>query len=264
MRCRAYTKWIGRSLLAIAVFIFWAWAYAPALAWQEQFQLFLFDTDYLMERLAVPGGVAAYLAEFLTQFYNNPWMGGAVLAVLHVLLQVLTERLMRRANAGEPISNILWAFSFLPPLALWMVLGDESLMPAFTVSLLLVLAIMAFYPSGRMKQTVYALCAIPLLYWTVGPLVWMFAVYVLFSGWGDSASRRFSFCLGVAMLMFGFVCVWASTWVAPYPLRVLLGSVYYYRFPEVVPLSVVAFPAFCLILVALVRPPKAMISKSMS
>lgn len=262
MRCRAYTKWIGRSLLAIAVFIFWAWAYAPALAWQEQFQLFLFDTDYLMERLAVPGGVATYLAEFLTQFYNNPWMGGAVLAVLHVLLQVLTERLMRRANAGEPISNILWAFSFLPPLALWMVLGDESLMPAFTVSLLFVLAIMAFYPSGRMKQTVYALCAIPLLYWTVGPLVWMFAVYVLFSGWGDSASRRFSLCLGVAMLMFGFVCVWASTWVAPYPLRVLLGSVYYYRFPEVVPLSVVAFPAFCLILVALVRPLERMVLRA--
>ena len=254
MKHLSYKRWIMRSLLAVAVFVFWTWAYAPALAWQEQFQLFLFDADYLTGRLAVPGGVAAYLAEFLTQFYNHPWMGAAVLAVLHVLLQLLTERLIRRENSGKPLSGILWGLSFLPSLALWFVLGDESLMPAFTVSLLCVLMAMAFYPSGRKNQLAYALCAVPVVYWVAGPLVWMLAVYVLIIGWRDSASRRRGLCLGVAMLMFGFVCVWLSALFEPYPLRCLLGSIFYYRFPEVVPLSVVALPALCLLVVGATSP----------
>ena len=250
----AYRQWAVRSLLAVAVFVFWAWAYAPALAWQEQFQLFLFDTDYLTERLAVPGGVAAYLAEFLTQFYNHLWMGAAVLAVLHVLLQLLTERLMRRENGGKPLSGILWGLSFLPSLALWFILGDESLMPAFTVSLLCVLMAMVSYPLDRKKQLVYALCAVPVVYWVAGPLVWMLAVYVLIIGWRDSGSRWQGICLGMAMLMFGFVCVWLSALFEPYPLRCLLGSIFYYRFPEVAPLSVVALPALCLLVVGAVPP----------
>ena len=254
MKHLSYKRWIMRSLLAVAVFVFWTWAYAPALAWQEQFQLFLFDSDYLTGRLAVPGGVAAYLAEFLTQFYNHPWMGAAVLAVLHVLLQLLTERLMRRENGGKPLSGILWGLSFLPSLALWFVLGDESLMPAFTVSLLCVLMVMASYPSGRKNQLAYALCAVPVVYWVAGPLVWMLAVYVLIIGWRDSASRWRGLCLGVAMLMFGFVCVWLSALFEPYPLRCLLGSIFYYRFPEVVPLSVVALPALCLLVVGATSP----------
>lgn len=254
MKHLSYKRWIMRSLLAVAVFVFWTWAYAPALAWQEQFQLFLFDADYLTGRLAVPGGVAAYLAEFLTQFYNHPWMGAAVLAVLHVLLQLLTERLMRRENGGKPLSGILWGLSFLPSLALWFALGDESLMPAFTVSLLCVLTAMASYPSGRKNQLAYALCAVPVVYWVAGPLVWMLAVYVLIIGWRDSASRRRGLCLGVAMLMFGFVCVWLSALFEPYPLRCLLGSIFYYRFPEVVPLSVVALPALCLLVVGATSP----------
>ena len=52
-------------LLALAVFLFWWKRYPHALAFQEQFQLFLFDTDYLLSRLGEPGGVARYLAEML-------------------------------------------------------------------------------------------------------------------------------------------------------------------------------------------------------
>ena len=258
----AYRQWAVRSLLAVAVFVFWAWVYAPALAWQEQFQLFLFDADYLTERLAVPGGVAAYLAEFLTQFYNHLWMGAAVLAVLHVLLQLLTEPLMRRVNGGKPLSGILWGLSFLPSLALWFILGDESLMPAFTVSLLCVLMAMVSYPLDRKKQLVYALCAVPVVYWVAGPLVWMLAVYVLIIGWRESASRWRGICLGMAMLMFGFVCVWLSALFEPYPLRCLLGSVFYYRFPEVVPLSVVVLPVLCLLVVGAVPPLERMTARA--
>ena len=55
----------------VAVFLFWRYGYYYALSYQEQFQLFLFDSGYFMERLAQPGGLARYLGEFVVQFYNS-------------------------------------------------------------------------------------------------------------------------------------------------------------------------------------------------
>ena len=69
-------------LLALAVFLFWWKRYPHALAFQEQFQLFLFDTDYLMSRLGEPGGVARYLGEMLVQFYNLVPVGALINALL--------------------------------------------------------------------------------------------------------------------------------------------------------------------------------------
>ena len=78
----------------LAVFLFWRFRYPFVLAYQEQFQLFLFDDDYLMSRLAEPGGVARYVAEFLVQFYNSFTIGAAILAVLMIVVQRLSWRVM--------------------------------------------------------------------------------------------------------------------------------------------------------------------------
>lgn len=241
-------------LLALSVFLFWAGPYASALPWQEQFQLFLFDVDYLTGRWSVPGGPAAYVAEFLTQFYIHPWMGAAVLAMLHVLLQGITSRLMRRGNGEKPLPAPLYVLSFLPSLALWFALGDENLMAAFMVSLLVVMASMLACPSGLKGSLLYGLCAVPLFYWLAGPLVWALAAYVLLRGAYSSAWRFCWLCLGVGMLAYVGLCVWLSALFEPYPLRGLLGGVFYYRFPQVVPLSVVWLPVLCLLLVGLSVP----------
>ena len=42
----------------------------------------LWNGDYLLERLAEPGGVARYLAEMLVQCYNNLSFGALLLAML--------------------------------------------------------------------------------------------------------------------------------------------------------------------------------------
>ena len=55
------------ALLGIAVFSFWMWLYPQALSYQEQNQLFLFSWDYFRERLALPGGFADWLSEFLVK-----------------------------------------------------------------------------------------------------------------------------------------------------------------------------------------------------
>lgn len=75
-------------LLGVAAFLFWRMRYPFALAFQEQFQLFLLDKQYLLSRIAEPGGIARYIGEFLVQFYNNVTFGALVIALLYMLLQV--------------------------------------------------------------------------------------------------------------------------------------------------------------------------------
>ena len=69
-------------IFALAIFLFWWLAYPHALSYQEQYQLFLWTGDYLVERLSVAGGLADYIGEFLTQFYYIPWLGALILALL--------------------------------------------------------------------------------------------------------------------------------------------------------------------------------------
>ena len=81
-------RWkIGFSvILWLSVFLFWGRFYPSHLSYQEQLQLFLFDTDYLIEHLIIPGGLAEYISEFLVQFYYHRWIGAAILATFFVVL----------------------------------------------------------------------------------------------------------------------------------------------------------------------------------
>ena len=66
-------------LLGAGVFIFFGVYYSYHLHYQEQFQMFLFTSDYFVEQVSHPGGMADYLGGFLTQFYYYSWAGAAIL-----------------------------------------------------------------------------------------------------------------------------------------------------------------------------------------
>ena len=90
-------------VLGLSVFVYWRYSYPSMMAYQEQFQLFLFDSHYLAERVGLPGGVVTYVAEFLTQFYNTPFFGALVISLLMVGAQQLSWLLMcanKREGAG--------------------------------------------------------------------------------------------------------------------------------------------------------------------
>ena len=98
-------------VFGIAVFLFWRFRYPFALTYQEQLQLFLFDSDYFWGRVAEPGGFARYVAEFLVQFYNGVTIGAAIIALLYMLVQRLTWRLMTSSHLS-PLSTHLSSVSF--------------------------------------------------------------------------------------------------------------------------------------------------------
>ena len=61
-------------LFGVAVLLFFGLVYPHHLHYQEQYQLFLFDSNYLWEIVKQPGGVADLLGRFCTQFFLFAWV----------------------------------------------------------------------------------------------------------------------------------------------------------------------------------------------
>ena len=80
------------SLFGVAVLIFFGLTYPHHLHYQEQYQLFLFDSTYVWEIVRQPGGIADLLGRFCTQFFLYAWVGAAIIAILLTMgLSLTTE-----------------------------------------------------------------------------------------------------------------------------------------------------------------------------
>ena len=211
----------------IAVFLFWGFRYPFALTYQEQFQLFLFDSDYFCSRMAEPGGFARYVAEFLVQFYNGVAIGAAILALLYMLVQRLMWRLMR--------SESHYALSFIPVVMLWYAMGDESVMLTYGVALAMAMAAgLAWikWSENRAQwiRWVTALLLIPVMYWLIGPMVLLLTVLMM------------PWMVAVVALIYAMALILLSAHYLPFPMmRVVLG-ISYYRFPVTLPYLLMAIP----------------------
>ena len=56
-------------LFGVAVLLFFGRVYPHHLHYQEQYQLFLFDSAYVWDIVKLPGGIADLLGRFCTQFF---------------------------------------------------------------------------------------------------------------------------------------------------------------------------------------------------
>ena len=153
-------------LFGVAVFLFFGMAYPHHLHYQEQFQLFLFDSTYVWEIVKLPGGIADLLGRFCTQFFLYAWVGALIIALLLSAVQLLT---LRMAKWGW-----LYGLSFLPSFLLWLFLLDENaLMGGVWAVLLTQLAFWGILSLRQKLSTIsyslFAIVAILVLYWLVGP-----------------------------------------------------------------------------------------------
>ena len=208
----------------LMVFLFWGVRYPFALTYQEQLQMFLFDSDYFCGRMAEPGGFARYVAEFLVQFYNGVAIGALILALLYMLLQRLTWRLMK-AERGY------YLLSFIPAIILWYAMGDENVMLTYVVAL--VLAMAAALGWRRLScalwvKWVLALVLIPVLYWLLGPVVLLVAVLML------------PFSVAIPAVVYALALMLLSAHYLPFPMSRIILGISYYRVPEVIPYSLMA------------------------
>ena len=160
------TSYLCTLLFGVAVLLFFGLAYPHHLHYQEQFQLFLFDSNYVWDIVKLPGGVADLLGRFCTQFFLYAWVGAFIIAVLLSAVQLLTLRL---ANYQLSIGNyqLLYALSFVPSFLLWFFLLDENaLLGGVWAVLLTQLALCSLLqlPNGWVRR-ILVIVAFVALYW---------------------------------------------------------------------------------------------------
>ena len=153
-----YLHYIYTFLFGVAVLLFFGLVYPHHLHYQEQYQLFLFDSNYVWEIVRLPGGVADLLGRFCTQFFLFAWVGAFIIAVLLSLIQLLTLRLV---NWGW-----LYGLSFVPSFLLWIFLLDEhALLGGVWAVLLTQLAVWGLVQLKGWTQRIAIVITLFVLYW---------------------------------------------------------------------------------------------------
>lgn len=195
-------KFIVRLCFILLALIFWRGFYSFHLAYQEQFQLFMFTSDYWINKCMYPGGICEYISEFLTQFYYSQWLGSIILVGVLVLVQWLTSRLIKGTGNGTD-----WYYlSYLPAIAVWCFLCDENNMLAAVVSLLVVMVVAkgSLCIRNVYLRWGYILILTPIVYWVAGGLHWLFVclavIYELLLWKSEKLLYRLSVCI--------FFCAW--------------------------------------------------------
>ena len=224
-------------LFGVAVVIFWSVPYISGLCFQEQYQMFLFDTNYFLERIVLPGGLADYISEFLVQFYYMPVLGGAIIALLLMSIQATSWGLMKQYGARHEFPGYL--LSFVPSIVLWCAMGDQNLLLSFVVALTGALLMGWIHNRfhNRLVKVVFELVSTALVYWFLGPVVFLYAVLMI----GDTlmkgkqkghllSSLGYSACL----LILTVAWILLTTQSLQYPLYRIFSGLNYYRYPGTV------------------------------
>ena len=173
-----YLHLIYTLLFAVAVFLFFGLAYPHHLHYQEQYQLFLFDSTYVWDVVKQPGGVADLLGRFCTQFFLFAWVGAAIIALLLSAVQLLTLCLFRNHEGWT------YGLSFVPSFLLWFFLLDENalLSGVWAVLLSLLIAWVIVKLTKGWVRHVLLIVAIPILYILVGPVCFPIPIDKLWLG----------------------------------------------------------------------------------
>ena len=223
-------------LFGVAVVIFWSVPYMSGLCFQEQYQMFLFDTNYFLERIVLPGGLADYISEFLVQFYYMPVLGGAIIALLLMSIQAISWGLMKQYGMKAVFPGYL--LSFVPSIVLWCAMGDQNVLLSFVVALFGALVIGWIHNRfhNRLVKVVFELVSTALVYWFLGPVVFVYVVLMI----GDTlknALQKGNVLSGigysVCILILTIAWILLSTQTLQYPVSRLFLGLNYYRYPGV-------------------------------
>lgn len=163
-------------MYAVGVMFFLLLRHPELLSYHEQYQLFLFNTDYLLSKLSVAGGIADYVSEFFVQFCYIPFAGALVFTLIFVIMQQLMYRLCRRVSSSE----MSYPLSIVPGLLLLAYMGDENVLLSFAVALIFVmLAVLAVLNTNGKRRVITEMLVIPLLYWSAGPVVFCYVILMI-------------------------------------------------------------------------------------
>ena len=236
-------SYIGTTLLmALTVFVILRFLCPCLLSNHEQYQLFLWSSDYALSRFVQPGGIARYVAEFVVQYYNNFLVGSILITILFAIMQWLSLKNVLRfiGNGWQSLT-----LSLLVPMIMMLITSDADVMTTLVISYVVCLIAMAFVPLLGVVSIILCFALVPILYWIAGPVVIFFSLYMALSWTMLCDSRLLALLRGILLLLFTLICIFLSQYVSEYSVFVLFRGVDYFRYPvKPVPLYwLLALPA---------------------
>ena len=216
-----HIHYIYTLLFGVSALLFFGLAYPHHLHYQEQYQLFLFDSSYMWDVIALPGGVADLLGRFSTQFFLYAWVGATIIAILLSVIQLLTLGL---ANWGR-----FYGLSYVPALLLWIFLLDENALlgGVWAVVLTLSASLAIDKMADGWTRRILTAMLIPLLFWIAGPVSIVFCILQI--------RRANHFIWNIATMLLFVLMPLALAHCLPVLDGSLWRGIHYYRYPTVIP-----------------------------
>lgn len=246
---------IGALFVAIAaaLYCFWAFPYRAALGYREEMQLFLTTAAYFANFAARPGGIAIYIGEFLTQFFNNFWIGAAVMSGLLILFLSLCYIINNRfASRCSTLTNFL--LSIIPLIALWLFYGNPDVTLGFIVALLLPLAASCCYISTQnnfsaIENSLRIIIGTSLLYWISGPTAIIFSLLIIISestANNTSATKKGMVAILAIITILANIFIWGL--LITYPFSYQLIGIGYLLHPDLLSIGQIIVEASCIVI----------------
>ena len=163
-----------------------------------------------------------------------PVLGGAIIALLLMGIQTAVWGLMKQYGARHDFPGYL--LSFLPSIALWCAMGDQNVLLSFVVALFGALVIGWIHNRfhNRLVKVVFELVSTALVYWFLGPVVFLYAALMI----GDTlknAKQKGNVFSGigysVCILVLTIAWILLTTQTLQYPLYRIFAGLNYYRYP---------------------------------
>jgi len=126
------------------------------LFYREQSQLFLFDRDYFLQYLRMPGGLTAYFASFLIQFFRFRWIGVLIYLCVFLCLYVVTKAIYKNFS----VFNHSFFIAFIPGLLYLPASINMLFDPADELGV--ILALCGFIALTKLMENKYYYFLIPL------------------------------------------------------------------------------------------------------
>ena len=245
-------------VIAAILYYFWAVPFKAALSYREQLQLFQTTGSYFSSLMERPAGMATYIGTFLTQFFNNYWIGAAVMSIVLTLFLLACYLINKKlASSLSEYTNL--ALSCIPLISLLLFLGNPDVTLNFIIAIITVIAaayvlICACSRNITAKGSIiteYGLTLIftSLLYWLCGPATIIFTVIAIIANWKNHLHSPLykAIFAAVALIWLGAnVFIWSSS--LPYPLSYQLIGIGYVMLPDRLYTGQVIVEAFCVII----------------
>ena len=188
-----YWQPIILTILSAMVFSYWLFLYPFIPVVREMTQLFLWTGDYFTERIIIPGGLAQYLSEMISQFFINPINGAIAYTIFFIVVQQLSSLWLR---LFFPSLKTIYRFvlSLLLPAILWRLAMLPQIPLTVTMAVILVLGAGCLVMAISQEKRIWAiLLAIPILYWLAGPVAILLVLCCI--RWIPLTATFFAACL---------------------------------------------------------------------